>query len=147
MAEGPFAEDVTVGDELPPLLERPTTRCLVMYAGASGDFYEIHYDQSFARGHGLPGVVVHGALKSAYLGRLVCNWMGAGGTLLELTVRYREMDVVGDTLTCRGVVTERSVRRGAQVARLELWIENGADIRTTTGAALVALPSRPSLER
>ena len=147
MAEGPFAEDVTVGKELPSLVERPTTRCLVMYAGASGDFYEIHYDQSFALGRGLPGVVVHGALKSAYLGRLVCDWMGDEGTLLEFTVRYREMDVVGDTLTCRGVVTERSERGGKQLVRLELWIENGTEMRTTTGSALVALPSRRSAER
>ncbi len=38
----PFLEDISVGDEIPPLTKSGTTRQLVMYAGASGDFKEIH---------------------------------------------------------------------------------------------------------
>ena len=40
---------VKVGDELPELVKHATTRQLVQYAGAQGDFYEIHYDRDFAR--------------------------------------------------------------------------------------------------
>lgn len=47
--------NLQVGEELPDLIKRPTTRQLAQYAGAQGDFYEIHYDQDFARGVGLPG--------------------------------------------------------------------------------------------
>ena len=63
-------QDVSEGDELEVLEKNPSTRQLVMYAGASGDYYEIHYDQEFARSRGLPDPIVHGALKSAFLASL-----------------------------------------------------------------------------
>ena len=79
MSTQPYLDDAAVGTELPALVKEPTTRQLVMYAGASGDFYEIHYDKDFAAEQGLPGVILHGALKSAYLGQLVTDWVGAEG--------------------------------------------------------------------
>ncbi len=48
---------IQVGDVLPDLIKHPTTRQLVQYAGAQGDFYEIHYDQPYALSVGLPGVM------------------------------------------------------------------------------------------
>ena len=59
-----------VGQEIPELIKDPTTRQLVQYAGAQGDFYEIHYDQEYAKSVGLPGVILHGLLKAAFLGQL-----------------------------------------------------------------------------
>jgi len=70
-----------LGEEIPELVKHPTTRQLVQYAGAQGDFYEIHYDQDFARSVGLPGVILHGLLKAAFLGQLVTDWHGDKGTL------------------------------------------------------------------
>ena len=137
MTAQPRFEDIAVGSELPPLVKKPTTRQLVMYAGASGDFYEIHYDKDFANAQGLPGVILHGALKSAFLGQLVTDWAGAEGRLQSLSVRYREMDVPGDTITCRGTVTDKDEAAGT--VRCDVWIENGQGTRTTTGEAVVAL--------
>ncbi len=48
MGKQVFYEDVEVGMEIPPLVKTPSTRQLVMWAGASGDYYEIHYDKDFA---------------------------------------------------------------------------------------------------
>jgi acyl dehydratase len=135
-----YLDDVHPGFELPPLVKHPTTRQLVMYAGASGDFYEIHYDKDFALAQGLPGVILHGALKNAFLAQLMTDWMGDTGTLRSLTVRYRDMDRPGDTLTCRGKVTAKDEAAGT--VHCELWLENGAGKITTTGEAVVALPSR-----
>ena len=73
-----FADDVSVGMELPELVKRCSPRQLVMWAAASGDFYEIHYDVEYARSTGLPGLVVHGALKHAFLGQLVHDWVAPG---------------------------------------------------------------------
>jgi acyl dehydratase len=138
-----YFDAVQVGDLLPPLIKRPSTQQLVMYAGASGDFYPLHYDQEFARAQGLPGIIVHGALKSAFLGQLVTDWIGVDGILVELSVRYREMDVPGDVLTCHGLIAEKRNEGRRNLVRCELWIENGQTIRTTTGEALVDLPLRP----
>ncbi len=135
-----YLSEVALGQQLPPLIKRPTARQLVMYAGASGDFYEVHYDQDFARTQGLPGVILHGAIKSAFLAQLVTDWIGPEGLLESFSVRYREMDVPGDTLTCRGTVVEKSEEAGT--VRCDLWIENGTGVTTTTGEAVVALPPR-----
>ena len=66
---------VSEGDEIGPFTKRTTTRDLVKYAGASRDFYEIHYDKDFAMRVGLPGVIIHGALKAAYLGKMMTDWL------------------------------------------------------------------------
>ena len=60
MAEQIYWDDVTEGMELPTMVKHPTTQQLVMYAGASGDYYQIHYDKDFAQGNKLDGVILHG---------------------------------------------------------------------------------------
>ena len=76
MAEQLYFEDVQEGTEVTPLAKNATTQQLVRWAGASGDFYQIHYDKDFALGNNLPGLIIHGALKSAWLGQLVGDWVG-----------------------------------------------------------------------
>ena len=66
MAKQIYFEDVEVGTEIGPLEKNPTTQQLVKYAGASGDFYQIHYDKDFALANKLPGVILHGALKNGF---------------------------------------------------------------------------------
>ncbi|MDQ6774474.1 MAG: dehydratase [Candidatus Dormibacteraeota bacterium] len=127
--------NVSAGQELPDLVKEPTTQQLVKYAGASGDFYQIHYDQDFARSTGLPGVILHGLLKTAFLGELVTSWLGEEGTLETFEVSYRGLDVPGQSCRSRGVV--RSVADGR--AELDLWTEDPDGNRTTVGKATVRL--------
>lgn len=142
MSKQVYWEDVQEGREIPPLVKQPTTRQLVMYAGASGDFYEIHYDKDFAQSAGLPSVIVHGALKNAFLAQVVTDWMGEWGTLRKLGCQYRGMDVPGDTLSCGGKVTRKYVDNGRHLVDLELWIVNSKGQNTTPGWATVELPAR-----
>ena len=74
MADQVYFDDVKEGLELPEVRKDPTTQQLVMYAGASGDYYQIHYDLEFAKSNGLPDVILHGALKNAFLGQIMTNW-------------------------------------------------------------------------
>ena len=140
MTEQPFFDDIAIGFELPALVKRPTTRQLVQYAGASGDFYEIHYDKDFAVAQGLPGVIIHGALKSAWIAQAVTDWMGPAGSLRSFSVRYRDMDVPNDTLSCTAKVVEKDDDAGT--VRCEIELRNGAGKTNTTGDAVVALPRR-----
>ena len=126
---------VKVGDEIPELIKHPTTRQLVQYAGAQGDFYEIHYDQAFAQSVALPGVILHGLLKAAFLGQLVTDWLGDRGTLKTFEVSYRGIDQPARPYSCRGRVTKVE---GEQV-ELEIWGEDPASNRTTIGTATVEL--------
>jgi acyl dehydratase len=126
---------VKVGDEIPELVKHPTTRQLVQYAGASGDFYEIHYDQEFARGVALPGVILHGLLKAGYLGQLVTDWLGDRGTLKTFEVSYRGLDVPGRPYRCRAKVTGVDGNR----VELEIWGEDPEGKKTTVGTATVEM--------
>ena len=126
---------VKVGDEIPELVKHPTTRQLVQYAGASGDFYEIHYDQDFARSVALPGVILHGLLKAGYLGQLVTDWLGDSGTLKTFEVSYRGLDFPGKPYRCRGRVTRVD---GSEV-ELEIWGEDPEGKKTTVGTAIVEM--------
>ena len=69
-------DQVEEGQELPVLKKNCTTQQLVQWAAGSGDFYQIHYDKDFAIGTGLKGIIVHGALKNAFLGQAVHDWIG-----------------------------------------------------------------------
>ena len=142
MAEQVFWEDVTEGMELPSLVKEPTTRQLVQYAGASGDFYEIHYDKDFAIGNKLDGPILHGALKSAFLGQLVTDWIGQQGILKRLQCQYRGMDAPGNAITARGTVTRKFEEDGQRMVECSIWLENSEGQNTTPGNATVILPSR-----
>ncbi len=142
MAGQVFWEDVSEGSEIPALAKNPTTRQLVQYAGASGDFYEIHYDRDFAESTGLPGVIIHGALKNAFLGQLVTDWAGPSGMVKRLTCQYRGMDVPGEPITARGTVSRVYQENGENLVECQIWLENAQGENTTPGSATVALPSR-----
>jgi len=139
-----YWEDVEVGQEIPTLVKRPTTRQLVKWAGASGDFYEIHYDKDFAQSTGLPGCIVHGWLTFSLLGQMLTNWIGLEGTLKKFGVSYRGMHFPGEDIICKGKVTNKYVKDGEHYVELEIWAENPKGERTTPGTALVILPSRES---
>ena len=88
--------DVEVGTEL-PALSVPLQRVnLVMYAGASGDFNPIHWNERFAKAVGLPDVIAHGMLTMASAGRVVTDWLGDPGALVEYGVRFTRPVVVPD---------------------------------------------------
>ena len=135
-------QDVEEGMEVPTLVKNPTTRQLVRYAGASGDFYEIHYDKDFAVGNSLPGPILHGALKNAFLGQLMTDWIGEGGTLRKLSCQYRGMDQPGKPLYCKGKVTRKYMEEARRLVECEIWVEDSEGQITTPGRATVELPSR-----
>ena len=142
MAEQVYWEDVTEGMEMPPLVKHPTTQQLVKYAGASGDYYQIHYDKDFAQGNGLDGVILHGALKNAFLGQFVTDWMGPLGTLKKLSCQYRGMDSPDRPISAKGTVTRKYQENGQNMVDCDIWLENSEGQKTTPGSATVALPSR-----
>jgi acyl dehydratase len=137
-----YFEDVLEGQEIDPAVEPISSRRLVMWAGAHGDFYHIHYDKDYAIDRGLKRPIVHGALKHAMLGRLVHEWAGPKARLTNLTVRYRKIDYVHDPLVCKGQVKRKYVEGDKNLVLLDVWTENSDGHPTTTGQALVALPSR-----
>ncbi len=69
---------------------------LVMYAGASGDFNPIHWNERTATSVGLPNVIAHGMFTMAQAGRAVTDWIGDPGRVDEFVVRFSRPVVVPD---------------------------------------------------
>src|SRR5712691_3092446 len=100
-------QDVTVGDELPPLVKGPIQQIqLTRYAGASGDFNTIHQDDAFAKAAGMGGVFAHGMLTMGFVAQAVTDWLGPG-TVKKIGVRFAGLVRLGDVITCRGTVAAK----------------------------------------
>ncbi|MET7466353.1 MaoC family dehydratase [Nonomuraea sp. NPDC005501] len=105
-------DEVEVGREL-PAVDYPVRRVnLVMYAGASGDYNPIHWNERFAKVVGLPDVIAHGMYTMAQAGRFVTDWAGDPAAVVDYGVRFSSMVVVPDddegaTITVSGVVEEK----------------------------------------
>jgi acyl dehydratase len=90
------AAGVAVGTELPEQVYRVTRADLVRYAGASGDFNPIHWNERIATEVGLPDVIAHGMFTMALAGRAVTDWTGDPTALVEYNVRFGRPVVVPD---------------------------------------------------
>tara|TARA_A100001037_G_C15085089_1_gene606260 strand:+ start:628 stop:1041 length:414 start_codon:yes stop_codon:yes gene_type:complete len=132
-------EDVVEGMEIPELKKNCSTQQLVHWAAGSGDFYQIHYDLEFAKSTGLDGLIVHGALKHAFLGQLLHDWVGNSGRIKKFGCSYRGMDVPNENILCRGTVIKKYEENGEKLVDLEVWTENPKGKRTTPGTATVRL--------
>ena len=119
----PTFDSVAVGDEVASR-DFPLHRVdLVRYAGASGDFNVIHWNERVARSVGLPNVIAHGMLTMATAGRLVTDWAGDPGAVVEYGVRFTKMvpvpdDEDGATVTVSGVVAVKDEE--ARTVRVDL---------------------------
>ncbi|MER6078547.1 MaoC family dehydratase [Streptomyces sp. NPDC001833] len=87
-------EDVEVGTELPAQTFPVTRATLVRYAGASGDFNPIHWNEKFAKEVGLPDVIAHGMFTMAEAIRVVTDWTGDPGAVVDYGVRFTKPVVV-----------------------------------------------------
>ncbi|MEV8344866.1 MaoC family dehydratase [Streptomyces niveus] len=105
--------DVEVGTELPAATFPVTRDTLVRYAGASGDFNPIHWNEKFALEVGLPDVIAHGMFTMAEAARVVTDWVGDPGAVVEYGVRFTRPVVVPNDGT--GAVIEVTAKVAAKL--------------------------------
>jgi acyl dehydratase len=129
--------DVAVGDELPAQTFPVRRLDLVKYAGASGDFNPIHWNERFAQSVGLPDVIGHGMFTMAEAIRVVTDWCGDPGLVVEYNVRFTKPVVVPDGLG------EGDGARLAVTAKVGAVVEN----EDGTFAARVDLTARSNDEK
>jgi acyl dehydratase len=134
------AAGVAVGDEIGEHTFPVTRADLVRYAGASGDFNPIHWNERVATEVGLPGVIAHGMLTMGLAARAVTAWAGDPGALVEYTVRFGRPvvvpdDGVGAEVTVRGRVAALDGAR----ARVDLTVTSGGEKVLSLARAVVAL--------
>ena len=128
---------VQVGDALPTRTFPISRADLVRYAGASGDFNPIHWSERTARDVGLPGVIAHGMFTMATAVRVVTDWAGDPGAVIEYGVRFTKPvpvdDVQGAVIEVSGKVATADAE--ARTVRVDLT----ATTTSADGAPLTVL--------
>jgi acyl dehydratase len=133
-------DDVEVGTELPAQTFPVYRANLVMYAGASGDFNPIHWNERFARAVGLPDVIAHGMFTMAEAGRVVTDWVGDPGAVVEYGVRFTRPVVVPDEGHAEIEVTARvSEKLDDRRVRVELTARSAGQTVLARSFAVVRL--------
>jgi len=134
---------LSVGDVLPAQEFALTRAELVRYAGASGDFNPIHWNERVATEVGLPNVIAHGMLTMGTALRVVTDWAGDPGAVLSYGVRFTKPVVVADpdgaVLRVEGKV--RSVREDGNV-EVELTVTVNGE-KVLMKARAVVKPTTP----
>lgn len=135
-------EDIEVGQELPERSNRVDRAQLVQYAGASGDFNPIHWNDEFAKAVGLPGVISHGMFTMALVARMLGDWAGDPGVVKKLSVQFRKEVRPEETVVAKGRVVEKD--EATRTVKVELWAELQRDGETIkpikNGEAILELP-------
>jgi len=139
-------EDVKEGMEVPTIVKETSIRMAAEWAGASGDYDPIHYDNEYAKLRRFPKAIVNGRQKAAWLMQLMTSWIGDEGFLKKLSCQHRGMDIIGDPVKCKGVVVKKYIQDGECLIECDIWTENPEGEKTAPGKATVALPSRVQSE-
>ena len=128
----PVLSDLAVGQEIGSRTITISRQDLVKYAGASGDFNPIHWNEAFATGVGLPGVIAHGMFTMGAAVQLVTDWAGAPAAVVDYQTRFTKPVLVTDTtgtdeagavIDVTGVVGALDAE--ARTARIDLTVVAG----------------------
>jgi acyl dehydratase len=135
-------DDIEIGTELPAQTFPVTRAMLVQYAGASGDFNPIHWNEKFAKEVGLPDVIAHGMFTMAEAIRVVTDWAGDPGAVVEYGVRFTKPVVVPND--DQGATVEVSAKVAAKLddntVRVDLVATSAGQKVLGMSRAVVRLP-------
>jgi len=133
-------EDVTVGQEMAPMVKNASRAQLFLFSAATNNPHRIHYDREYAAVEGHPDVLVHGPLQGAWLSQFVTDWAGSAGRVLSLSWQNRGRAFPERELTFKGRVTAVT----DDEVTLEIWEEDESGAVLMPGTARVRLPRRIS---
>ena len=118
----PQFDDVEVGHQIPPQERTIDQRDLIRYAGASGDFNPLHWQEEFAsKVSPTGGIIAHGMLNMGYASQVVTDWAGGPEHVKHLSASFRAPCPVDATVTIGGEVLEIDAQ--ARTATLAVWVE------------------------
>lgn len=154
-AEPRYWEDVRVGEEMTPVLEKGllTMMEIVRFSILAPPLprrieqKRTVMDIGFSREEsqkraGLEDASDYGPQRVCWLSQMATDWMGDDGTLKKLTCQIRHPNLIGDVNTVKGRVTEKYIENGEHLVVCEMGVENQAGVVTAPGRAVIALPSK-----
>jgi acyl dehydratase len=154
-AEPRFWEDVEVGQEMTPPLEKGLLTMTEIFRFGlfvpsvprrierRRETIEAGFQREATQQRaGLEHASDYGPQRVCWLGQFVTDWMGDDGVLKKLTGQIRHPSIIGDINIVRGRVKGKRVQDGEHLVDCEVVVENQAGLVTAPGEAVVALPSR-----
>lgn len=102
----------------------------------------VHWDPDLARRVGVPGAYDYGPERVSWMSHVVTDWMGDAGFMQYLDVQVRRHNVLGELVTCDGVVTSVDIATGTVEIKLDAINQDGYE--SARGVARVQLPRSPS---
>ena len=142
----PSFNELSAGQEIGSRTVEVTRTDLVKYAGASGDFNPIHWNEAFATSVELPGVIAHGMFTMGSAVQLVTDWAGDPAAVVDFQTRFTKPVLVADTTGTdqSGATIEVSGTIGkldadARTARVDLTVVSAGQKVLMKAQALVKL--------
>ena len=124
MSARPQLADLEIGQEIGTRTVELDRASLVRYAGASGDFNPIHWNDVVAQSVGLPGVIAHGMLTMGSVVALVTDWAQDPAAVVDYQTRFSRPVIVPNpgvsTVEVTGVVGALDAEAGT--ARIDLTV-------------------------
>ena len=118
----PRFEDVSVGDQIPSQDQTIDQAQLIVYAGASGDFNPLHWQEEFAaQVSPTGGIIAHGMYSMGLVSRVVTEWAGGADKVKSLSANFRAPCPLGAMLTFGGEVVELDEQ--SRTATLSVWAQ------------------------
>lgn len=139
MSIGP---DVAVGDVLFETVRTLDRARLVRYAGASGDFNPIHWNDRFATQVGLPGVIAHGMLTMGLAGAALTDHLGGPGDVVSYGVRFTRPIPVPDPGEVEVSITGKVGALDAEAGTVRVDLTVAVDGATVLGKAQAHVRTR-----
>ena len=138
-----YWEDVQVNDEISGFSMPLDWTSMVKQVNGSQDWNLVHHNPDFAAESGHDGVFYNTGWTAGILGRALSDWAGVHGWVKNLSFQMREMNKNGDTVSVKGMVTEKEdLDADNGIVHIDIWIENDRVGKTTPATAAVSLPKR-----
>ena len=117
------------GDVMPTQTQVFEQVDLIRYAGASGDFNQLHWNSDYAlTASPTKGVIVHGMLSLAVLVRVVGDWVGGDDRVISTSVSMRAPCPVGSTVTFSATVLDTDEQAGSATLQVSAELPDGAPL-------------------
>ena len=140
MTDHPNLEKITAGQEISPYPVTVSKVQMMMYAAATWNPNQLHWDSDFCRKRGFADANIAGPMFGDYLAEMLGQWAGNPLNLKSLEYKNRHMGFPGDTLICRGRVKEKRRDGNAILGDCQVWAENQKGGILAEGTAIVIIP-------
>jgi acyl dehydratase len=117
-------------------IEKVDRAMFVKYAGASGDFNPIHWNEDFAKSAGYPGVFAQGMFTAGVLASFLTSWVGEEN-VRKFRTRFVGQVWPGETILCSAKVTKVYAEGAETRADIDLEVTNDKGERKIDGSATV----------